>query len=83
MRATRNEESDMSNLLCAGFSQERHSWCVFKKESELEMRFLWRCHNQKAAEKLAKDVNEGTTICRGSKELGTSCGKCVKCELST
>ena len=73
----------LNDLLCAEFSQERNAWCVFKKETDTTMSFLWRCHTKKDAHKLAEDVNNGAAICRGSKELGTACGECVKCKLST
>lgn len=76
-------EVTMSELLCADYSNERASWCVFRKENDISMLFLWKCHNENAAKKLAADVNSGTAICKGCKELGTNCGKCVKCELST
>ncbi len=74
--------SGTSNLLCAAFSRERNGWCVFKREDPMTMSYLWKCHTQKAAEKLAKAVNEGENICRGDKGFGTACGRCVKCELS-
>ena len=72
----------MVGLLCSSYNVERKSWCVFKKESETTMSFLWRCHNREAAEKLASDVNNGAQICKGCKQLGTDCGECVKCDLA-
>jgi hypothetical protein len=83
MSEAKNDESELNALLCATFSHERNQWCVYKKESSVTMRMLWRCHTKEGAEKLADEVNNGAAICRGSKELGSACGKCVKCELST
>ena len=73
---------ESSSSLCAAYSHKRDAWCVYRRESSVGMVFLWRCHTQKAAEKLAREVNSGTAICRGSKELGTACGQCIKCELT-
>jgi hypothetical protein len=82
MSEAKNDESELNALLCAAFSYDRGAWCVFKRLDDFTMSFLWRCHTQEAAKKLADDVNNGATICRGSKYLGGACGKCVKCELT-
>jgi len=68
--------------LCSAFSYNYSAWCVFDRLDDLTMRILWPCHTQKAAEKLAEDINNGATVCGGSKELGTACKKCAKCELT-
>jgi len=70
------------SMLCAAYSQNRGSWCVFKKLNDTEMKFLWCCHNKNSAEKLSNEIKNGAEICRGSKEFGSNCGSCVKCELT-
>ena len=68
--------------LLAAYCRNRIAWCVYVRVDDLTMEYRWRCHNEKAARKLARDINDGAEICRGSRDLGSACGKCVKCELS-
>ncbi|WP_299076408.1 hypothetical protein [uncultured Paraglaciecola sp.] len=77
-----SKTNDLTPLLCAAYSHERSAWCVFKRLTDTAMQLLWPCHNEGDAKELAKKMNEGAVVCRGSKTLGTACKKCIKCELT-
>ena len=60
------------------FDEYRKAWICCKNVGT--SRTFYECKNKELAYKLCTALNEGTMTCRGSKELGTACGKCVKCE---